>query len=119
MRIRGSLYIDALFSATSGEIHHAFGIGVVSSDAFAVGISAMPDPFTDASYPWMWWDYEVLTSQTGELFASRKIIIDVKAMRKIDIGQTLAFVVQTRDASSVSVARAGADTRALVQWAGS
>ena len=31
------------------------GIGVVSSDAFAVGSTAMPDPVGEPEYPWLYW----------------------------------------------------------------
>jgi len=64
------------------------GICVVSSDAFAVGATALPEAFGDQAYPWLYWASHPLAfngtvvdaSQQG---ASVRRGFDVKSMRKL------------------------------------
>ena len=37
------------------ECEIAVAIGVISSDAFALGASAFPDPVEEPEYPWLYW----------------------------------------------------------------
>ncbi len=73
----------------------AFGMAVVSDQAVAVGVTAVPTPSTDmASDLWfvhqnIFADESALTDRTR---SSTKVSIDSKAMRKVDIGQDVAFV---------------------------
>ena len=77
-----------------------FGIGVVSSDAAAVGSSAMPDPAAEADYPWLWWHSVLLQFPTiGESLAQgvRTVQVESKGMRKLGPGQALALIAQYAD----------------------
>lgn len=79
-----------------------FGIGVVSSDAAAVGSTAMPDPGAEADYPWLWWHGVTLHfPAVGEALQQgvRTIQVESKGMRKVGAGQALALVVQYVDVS--------------------
>ena len=74
-------------------------MGVVSADAFAVGISAVPKPFDDIDWSgWMWhWSgalHAPTAAQLGDPSSTRLIEIDSKAMRKLSINDVLFAIVQ-------------------------
>ncbi len=76
-----------------------FGIGVVSSAAFAVGLTAVPDPIAQPDYPWLYWASHDFffpdTSLTGASpTRSLRRSFDIRSMRKIKPQETLAFVIQ-------------------------
>ena len=77
------------------------GIGVVSSDAFTLGSSALPDPLGEPEYPWLFWvDHQIaivsatLIENTNSDAAVVRGSFDVRSMRKMKPQQTLAMVVQ-------------------------
>ncbi len=78
------------------------GIGVVSSDAFALGSTAVPDPLGELEYPWLYWAEHALafsdadTNQSGAAGSVRKAF-DVKSQRKVGARQTLAGIFQYSD----------------------
>ena len=79
-----------------------FGIGVVSTDAAALGSTAMPDPGAEADYPWLWWHGATMHFPAiGEALqnAVRVLPVQSKAMRKVAAGQSLVAVVQYVDVS--------------------
>ena len=92
-------------------------IGVVSADAAAVGITAMPDPASDPDYPWLWWYSTVLrnfniTTETkgmGEMGSSR-IRVESQAMRKIAPAENLVVIAEWQDITGVP--------SVTVDWAG-
>ncbi len=73
----------------------AFGIAVVSDQAAAVGVSAIPTPITEAAsdlwfvHQWMFADESNLTDRTR---SGTFLAVDSKAMRKCDIGQDIVVV---------------------------
>jgi hypothetical protein len=75
-----------------------FGIAVVSDQANAIGVTAVPTPITDlASDLWMVHQllYNTFVFASGVGFADdglHQYEIDSKAMRKVDIGQDLVVV---------------------------
>ncbi len=76
-------------------------IGVVSTDAFTVGGSAMPDP-ADADFPWMFWAshsffFGTTTVDPSSSQASLRRSFDVRSMRKMKAQESLVFVVQYVD----------------------
>ena len=72
-----------------------FGLAVVSDQAAAIGVSAVPTPFTDMqSDHWLlhqiiYGDESNLTDRTRS--ATRKSV-DSKAMRKVNVGEDLVIV---------------------------
>ena len=63
-------------------------LGLVSTDAFLLGSTALPEPLDDADYPWMFWRSVVLESflaagAEGEGSSVYRIDVDSKAMRKV------------------------------------
>jgi len=88
VRIRGllNLQLSSASAAYSGY-DGAFGIAVVSGDAFAVGTTAIPKPIEDSSWDgWMWHQYFSLknagTYTTATSSNIQNLEIDCKAMRK-------------------------------------
>ncbi len=76
------------------------GIGVVSTDAAAVGSTAMPDPAAEADYPWLWWYAgsflfpEASLGVRGGTAGQARIRIESSAMRKVGPRQSLVAVVE-------------------------
>ena len=77
----------------------AYGIGIVSTDASAVGSTAMPDPAAEEEFPWMQWGefmfhFDSATLDPASPAQQKRIAIDVRSMRILRPRQTLAWVWQ-------------------------
>jgi len=102
-RIRGNmeLVLNSATAALSGY-HGAVGIGKTTSEAFTVGITALPTPLTDADWDgWMWHSFYDLHAVTGAASDGvnavsnyLRIPVDSKAMRKFDLSDTLFVVTE-------------------------
>ena len=105
LRVIGSYLIHPTSAPAALDVAKiAVAIGVVSSDAFTLGPTAMPDPAGEPDYPWLYWEEVSLgVLQTGATHAdalgagSYRSRWDSKAMRKVKPGQTLALVIQPVD----------------------
>ena len=109
LRIRG--YVQAHFMATvqvGDEIQLAFGLAVVSTDAFTAGAGSMPDPFGDPEFPWLWWGQIQLESISvaasavnngGWGLAAQRLEVDSKAMRKMKLSEFLVWINQANSPS--------------------
>ncbi len=80
------------------------GIGRVSSDAAALGSTAMPDPNDQPEFPWLYWASRSLrflitaTPSTGqELAGYASVDFDIRTMRKVKAGESIAVVSQYVD----------------------
>jgi len=78
----------------------AAGIAVVSDEATAVGVTAVPTPMSSLGSD-LWFVHEILLDRfqlvTAAGFTSptgRFTTIDSKAMRKVDVGQDVVVVLQ-------------------------
>jgi len=77
----------------------AVGLAVVSDQASAIGITAVPTPVTDMGSN-LWFAYGLLFGSLGFLNGSgaqelgKSMSIDSKAMRKVEIGQDVVVVVE-------------------------
>ncbi len=75
----------------------AYGLAVVSDEALAIGVTAVPTPVTDSSsdlwllHQWLMSQF-IVTSAIGSESVYQQIDIDSKAMRKVEDGQDIAFV---------------------------
>ena len=77
----------------------AFGLAIVSTDAFTLGATALPDPAGDANFPWLWWHQTLMASNlavglNNQGSSVARIVIDTKAMRKVKPLESLAMVFQ-------------------------
>ncbi len=84
----------------------AVGLAVVTSQAVAVGITAVPTPVTDiASNEWL--QHQVLFAHHQEVTdraePAEVYKIDSKAMRKVEVGQDLILVLENAAATGIVV----------------
>ena len=124
VRLRGSLqaYLKTGDGANAG-FHCTFGIGIASADAFAVGVTALPNPGDDPGWPgWLYWrvfDIHAFSATIAESFgpnglASVQFEVDSKAMRKLGINETIFASLQTIEAGT-STMSIFFESRALVK----
>ena len=104
VRNRGQLAVMPSVTNVDVEVVGAYGMGIVSNEAFAAGVASVPGPWTDGEWEgWMVWQpfafrFDV-ASDIGRLIASVQIEIDSKAMRKFEEGNTLIQVVESEAAA--------------------
>ncbi len=119
VRIRGHLRLVAQsFSVSTALMRGAFGIGIVSSDAFAAGIASMPGPHSDSSWPgWIWHQFwSIQAGVDAAIPGDEKIVdleIDSKAMRKQGENETLFGMSEVVAESGAVSAILIAETRIL------
>ena len=101
IRTRGVLSIQPDSVQVDGEIIGAFGIGVVTAEAFAAGVVSLPEPFTDADWGgWMVWQsfayvLKFESSAGIQVPVDRVIEIDSKAMWKMSQNEVLVAVAES------------------------
>ncbi len=108
VRSRFSWMLRSDQRAASEVFQSAFGICVVSDQASAIGVTAIPTPFTDLGSD-LWLLHEIMaqqisvTTDVGVLLAGVGSSIDSKAMRKVEDGQDIAVVVENSSVSAGTV----------------
>ena len=86
--------------ASSEGLVGAVGIAVVTEQAFTVGITAVPHPHTDAAWGgWLWHSYfasqiDVSSAVGFTQDGAHQLVVDSKAMRKVDEDERLVLVVE-------------------------
>ncbi len=96
----------------------AVGLGIISTDAFNGG--TVPDPASEAEYPWLYWhDFQLGSSLAvginNEGSSSYRFEVDTKAMRKIRPGESLCWQAQYVDGTGTpAVDLQMAQTRVLI-----
>ena len=120
MRLLGEYAIGPRTAPAVGDVAFVtVGIGVVSSDAAALGATALPDPADEPEYPWLYWaDHALAFTATslldhGQPFSLRQGF-DVKSMRKIKPRESLAFVVQNTSTGDPPLRLVAGNTRVLI-----
>ncbi len=97
VRTRMSFFIRSDQAAAAEVQTAAYGIAVVSSQAEAVGITAVPTPITDLSSD-LWFFHQFLLADESRLTDVAKpgqvVHADSKAMRKVEDQQDLAVVLE-------------------------
>ena len=100
VRYRGVFHAESDQQAASETYALAFGMSVVSEQAVAIGITAVPTPSIDRGSD-LWFVYEEIVGVIG-IRATDGIsgaggvlkMVDSRAMRKVEEGQDLAVVVE-------------------------
>jgi len=100
VRTRGYLHVsgDQLTGTENWGV--SMGMAVVSDQAAAIGVTAVPTPETDRDSD-LWFVYETimgrfgLSSAIGLLELGEKKDYDSRAMRKVEGGQDIAVVLET------------------------
>jgi len=110
VRSRGTLHITTDAVAGSEDQWGAFGAAVVSDQASAIGVTAIPTPFTDSDSD-LWFVYETMiqnflvTTDIGRLLGGYQIPVDSRAMRKVEDGQDIVLVTEAGSLSAGIVLR--------------
>ena len=115
VRLRGELlfYLSAAGTTLDG-FSGAFGIGVVTNAAFAVGASAVPMPITEMEEN-IWLYHQVVQCfGTGDYSSALRVQVDSKAMRKLNVGDTIYAALELTEVGT-AVLQASFDSRVLVK----
>ncbi len=99
VRIRGSLLLRVTAQGASASTAHMF-MGIKLTTATALAIPAVELPDADIGSDWIWWgergfstlDTGIGQSNSGQTY--ERLIIDSKAMRKVQPNQVLVLVTQ-------------------------
>ncbi len=98
VRWRGLVGVTLDAGAVDESLIVRCGIILVTPDAFATGIGAIPGPGSDRDQSWLWTGQAYLTSGAEAAIVpdqlSAVIPVDSKAMRKVKPNETFAFVVE-------------------------
>jgi len=123
VRTRGQLLVRQSTSAAANN-GYTFGMGIciVSSDAFAVGITAIPGPITDMDWDgWFYHDFGFVQSNTAttadigeQISATYRKDVDSKAMRKLGINDTIVAVFESTLVGTAQL-RVFFDSRVLIK----
>ena len=106
IRTRGLFSLVGLTAAAVGDgFQGAFGIGIVSENAFGVGITAVPTPITDVG--WDGWLFHHFVSahaaqNAGSDAANQHFMVDSKAMRKIKATDVIVAVLEVIEIGTAS-----------------
>ena len=91
------------------------GIGIVSTDAFNAGVTAMPDPSGELDFPWLYWmRHSFFMADTGLGYregASTRHSFDIRSMRKMKPRENLVQIFEYSDITGtppMTVTTAGA-----------
>ena len=97
VRTRFELQLQSDQAAAIEFQHVAFGMAVVSDQASAVGVTAVPTPATDLGSD-LWFVLQLMYADESNLTdctrGGTNMTVDSKAMRKVDIGQDLVVVAE-------------------------
>ena len=95
-------------SASGSSAIGAFGIGIAQENQFGVGITAVQKPIADIDWEgWLFWmpiQLSLLSStvQWGNAgTAAQDILVDTKAMRKLDEGDVVFAIVEIEEVGTI------------------
>ena len=100
VRVVGEAYLVSDQQAASEQQAVGFGFAVVSTQAVAIGITAIPTPFTDGGSE-LFFMYQAMlsslgnASSTGVFQEGTRYSFDQRAMRKVNEGQDIVIVLET------------------------
>ncbi len=122
VRIHGSMELSLSVAAVATDgFNWTAGIGVVTLDAFTAGVTSVPNPFDDATWPgWMWYAQGEIHTSVGALTIGDPSVnpvivpIETKSMRKLPPNTVLCLVLQVGENGTASL-RVAAQTRVLTK----
>ena len=102
VRNRGMVSVHPDAFAADVNIVGAFGVGIVSAEAFAAGVGSMPSPYSDADWGgWSTWEsfafHLEFQSGVGVELQSVMINVDSKGMRKVSSNEVLVFLAESQE----------------------
>ncbi len=100
-RVRGNVDIKLNTYAATVDISGAYGMCVVSDEAFVAGAASIPRPFDDAGWDgWFVWRAFTMHFEfddaTGSLLGSLNQEVDSKAMRKVTENDTIVLMCESQ-----------------------
>ena len=113
--------LSTVTSVLDGFGNVAFGIAIVEGNAFSVGVTAMPRPFSDSDWDgWLWhWQGSLFgpstTVQNSAGPANVRIPVDSKAMRKWKQFDALICMMEVATEVGAAVITAKLNSRILVK----
>jgi len=104
VRVRGLIYVRSDQTANTETPFGALGMAIVSDQAVAVGVTALPSPITDeASDLWFMFQHVAtglqVSSAVGIPGPANVYEFDSKGMRKVEDGQDLVIVFENASSS--------------------
>ncbi len=117
-RLRGELLLTLLTSSLAGGgFEGAFGIARFTEAAFAAGVASLQHPIDEESWDgWMYHQYFALSSggvisgaasksddAVSSVSAVLRVMVDSKAMRKFEINDVMAGVLQIAETGTASM----------------
>ena len=101
VRVRGVFDVQSDQAATDERPFGAFGFGIVSQKAFALGATAISGPYSEAAWDgWFvhqyWFAPFSFRSAVGASYPNQRYEFDSKAMRKLTPDQKLVVMVENR-----------------------
>jgi len=120
--IGGGLFtFDASTTDVGDHARMVVVIGVVSSDAAAVGATALPDPITEANYQWLYFQELTIHAVSGvtaewasNAASVHRYSFDIKSQRKLTPGQSLVYYAELASTGAPAVWWIAAETRILI-----
>ena len=107
-RVRGLLRVAPQVWTADLDYSGAFGLAIVSDEAFVAGAASIPRPHDDDDWGgWILHGYysghiEAMAVDAGSLLQTQ-YVLDSKAMRKVEINETLVWMIESQ-AAAVTVA---------------
>jgi len=96
-------------------------IGVVSTDAAAVGATALPDPASELAYPWLYWNQLCIFAQSSVVSewassgaAIQRYEFDIKSQRKMAPSQSLVYFSELASTGAPTIQWEASAVRVLV-----
>ena len=111
IRTRGELLLSLLTAAAAQQgFQWAFGICIVSENAFGVGVTAVPAPLADVAWDG-WYVHHQGALKAGTATPAQeasdgtvnRLIIDSKAMRKIHFSDVVVAVLETVEVGTATM----------------
>ena len=124
VRIRGEYTVSITQGIAAGELFAsvALGIGLVTDEAFAAGITSIPSPLTDRDWDgWMWhrlhgmFITDAPNNETRGPMEAVRVEIDSKSMRKFDEGMTVFGAIELGAETGACSIDFTAQTRMLIK----
>ena len=112
VRTRIEMLISSDQAAVTEAVRGAFGMMVVSDQAIGIGTTAIPGPATETDAPWFVYEgfvnkFTFLTSAGFAEPTGTRIIVDSKAMRKVQDNEDIAIMCDNLETVGLDITLAG------------
>jgi len=120
VRLRGQIdFMLTLATAAGDGFQGAVGIGIATEAAVMAGIASVPTPITEqGDENWLWWHvfsvHNPVVSSSGITRSGfQRVVVDSKAMRKLDDGMSLYWAIELVETGTATMT-VRADSRVLI-----